>query len=448
MEREILQSIFKVSSDGIIVTDNKLQIIDYNEMALKVFGLTPNQMSNKKLYSIFKDTKLLDKCLEEGQNFKDEICIFSIGEDRVRCIVNIFPIEKDGKAIGIVMAFKDAKQIHSIVNSVMGHSATYTFEDIITKNQSMKKIIQYSKKAANADCNILLEGNKGTGKEIFAQAMHNFSKRAKGPFIAVNCAAIPRELIENELFGYEKNAFTGGNKESYPGKFELAEGGTIFLNEIEELPLEIQAKLLKMLDNHKIVRVGSTYEKSINVRVISATNKKLMDEVEKKNFRHDLYYKLNVIDINLLDLKDRKEDIELLIAHFLNKLNSKNPNKIKEIEVGALDKLKAYGWDGNIRELKNVLGRAYYLSEGSKITTKSVANLLGDKSKVSNSSDTQKDCLHSKEADIIPLRHVEEESIKKALKYCNGKVECAAKLLDISKATIYRKIIKYGIKIN
>lgn len=448
MERDILQAIFKVSSDGILVADNKLQIIDYNEMALKIFGLTHNQMSNKNLYSIFKDTGLLDKCLEEGQNFKNESCIFNIDEDRVRCLTNIFPIEKNENVDGIVMSFKDVKQIYRLVNNVMGHSAAYTFEDIITKNQNMKKIIQYSKKAANADCNILLEGNRGTGKDLFAQAIHNFGKRSKGPFIAVNCRSMPRELIERELFGYEKNAFTKDNKESYPGKLELAEGGTIFLNEIEELPLEVQAKLLKVLDNRKIARVGSTYEKSINVRVISATSKKLIDEVDKKNFRHDLYYKLNVISIGLLELKDRKEDIEPLVIHFLNELNNKSPHSIKEIEDGALEKLKGHTWDGNISELRRVVEKICHLCDGNKITTRFIVNLLGDKPKVSNSSDDNKNFLTSKEADIIPLNKVEEESIKRALQYCHGKVECAAKLLGISKATIYRKIIKYGIKID
>ena len=182
-----------------------------------------------------------------------------------------------------------------------------------------------------------------------------------GPFVAVNCAAIPRELVESELFGYEKGAFTGASKGGNPGKFELADGGTIFLDEIGELPLDIQSKLLRVLDNLKITRVGGTYEKSIDVRVIAATNRILADEIESKNFRSDLYYRLSVMNLHLIPLKERKEDIELLAQYFINKLNAKNPCEPKYLDPSYIDKLKNYSFDGNIRELRNLVERSYYL---------------------------------------------------------------------------------------
>lgn len=440
MEREILKSILKASSEGIIITDNKLQIIDYNEIALGILGLEKDHILNKKLYNKFENMEFLDKCLEEGQSFRNADCIFNISKEKIKSVANISPVEREGKVWGIVIAFKDSKKLVKDVNGIMGYKAVHTFEDIITKNQSMKKIIEYSKKAAKADCNILIEGSSGTGKKVFAQAIHNLSKRAKGPFVAVNCASIPRELMESELFGNGENGL--------PGMFELAEGGTIFLDCIEELPLEVQLKLLKVLDNKKIVNPNSAKEKNINVRIISASNLNLMDEVDKKSFRHDLYYRLNVVAINLMDLKDRPEDIELFLKYFLNKLNIKNPETIKVIENDAIVEFKNFKWEKNISELRSVLEKAYYCSNDNKITTKSVINILKNKSSLSYSKDINKKDSCIKETSIMTLKKAEEENIKKALEYCKGNIETSAKLLGISKATMYRKIAKYSIKID
>ena len=274
---------------------------------------------------------------------------------------NIIPVRLRGKTIGLVLSIRDTKNLHKMVNTVVGYKASFTFDDIITKNDKMRNIIDFAKKAAKTNCNILIQSNSGTGKEVFAQSIHNYSSRCAGPFVAVNCAAIPRELVESELFGYEKGAFTGASKGGNPGKFELADGGTIFLDEIGELPLDIQSKLLRVLDNLKITRVGGTYEKSIDVRVIAATNRILEDEIESKNFRSDLYYRLSVMNLHLIPLKERKEDIELLAQYFINKLNAKNPCEAKYLDSSYIDKLKNYSFDGNIRELRNLVERSYYL---------------------------------------------------------------------------------------
>lgn len=441
MYKELTKALLESTSEGILIINEELEVTHGNNMALKILGLTNNMVINKNVINIFNYEELLNKSLIEGQSFRNEDCTFNVLGNKVRCVTNIVPISDSFKINGLVIAFRDTRHIHRMVNNVVGYKANYTFEDIITKNQGMKKIIQYSKKASNADCNILLEGRSGTGKEIFAQAIHNYSKRQKGPFVAVNCAAIPRELVESELFGYEKGAFTGASKGGYPGKFELADGGTIFLDEIGELPLDIQSKLLRVLDNHKIVRVGSTFEKNIDVRVIAATNRNLMDEVENKNFRYDLYYRINVIGIGLMDLKDRNEDIELLVDHFMNKLNSKNPNNVKYIDRNLVEKFKTYNWDGNIRELRNVIEKAYYLSDVNRINEKCIESIIRGKSRV---LDNSLETINKEE--IIPLKVAEEKAIRKAIMYCKGSAEEAAKMLGISRATIYRKISKYGIK--
>ncbi|MCY6371349.1 sigma-54 interaction domain-containing protein [Clostridium ganghwense] len=449
MEKELLQAIFNSISDGILILDDKLNITDFNKMALRILGLEKDVLMKINIKDIFNNYKLVDKCLIYNESYKRQDCTFTANGNKIRCVTNLGPIVSDSKIIGVVISFRDTKHIHKVVNNVVGYSAAYTFKDIITKNQKMKKIIQYAKKAANTDCNILLEGCSGTGKEVFAQAIHNYSSRAKGPFVAVNCAAIPRELFESELFGYEKGAFTGANKGGYPGKFELADGGTIFLDEIGELPLDIQSKLLRVLDNHKIVRVGCTHEKKINVRVIAATNRNLLEEVDKKNFRYDLYYRLNVIGISLMKLNEREEDIEALTKHFLKKLNINNLEGSKDIESSAIARLNDYKWNGNIRELRNVVEKAYYLCDNDIITEKYLLTFLKDKPKLENDFRREKiNKSNFKVEDILPLKLVEEQNIKKALIAFDGNPEEAAKALGISRATIYRKISKYRIKID
>lgn len=448
MGNELLQAIFNSVSEGILVLNNKFNIIDFNKMAFRILGLKREVLVKINIKEIFDNHELVDKCFVNNESYKREDCTFTVNGNKIRCVTNLVPILRENKITGVVITFRDTKHIHKVVNNVVGYSAAYTFKDIITKNQYMKKNIQYAKKAANTDCNILLEGSSGTGKEVFAQAIHNYSSRAKGPFVAVNCAAIPRELFESELFGYEKGAFTGASKGGYPGKFELAEGGTIFLDEIGELPLDIQSKLLRVLDNHKIVRVGSTYEKKINVRVISATNRNLLEEVDKKNFRYDLYYRLNVIGMLLMDLQDRKEDIEALTKHFMKKLNGNNLEGGKDIDSSAIVRLKEYKWEGNIRELRNIIEKAYYLCDSDIITERYLLNLVNGKEKLEESfSEENISKLDLKVEDIQPLKLVEEQNIKKALIACKGNAEEAAKVLGISRATIYRKISKYKIKI-
>ncbi len=434
----ILQAIFESIYEGLIVTDENLLIKKVNITAVKILGIKEEFLYETHLNDILKED-ILHTILLTGEKQFSEDCIFDINGSRIRCVTNIIPVRLRGKIIGLVLSLRDTKNLHKMVNNVVGYKASFTFDDILTKNEKMKGIVELAKKAAKTNCNILIEGNSGTGKEVFAQSIHNFSSRKNGPFVAVNCAAIPRELVESELFGYEKGAFTGASKGGYPGKFELAEGGTIFLDEIGELPLDIQSKLLRVLDNLKITRVGGTYEKSVDVRVIAATNRTLTDEIENKNFRGDLYYRLNVMSLQLIPLEERKEDIELLAQYYINKLNSKNPCDPKYIDPSYIEKLKTYNFCGNIRELRNVVERSYYLCEDTMITSKH----LQTKAPVNKPADTTQS-----QKEIIPLEAVEEQCIKDALTYCNGNAIKAAELLKIGKATIYRKIAKFNIDLD
>ncbi|NMM64447.1 sigma 54-interacting transcriptional regulator [Clostridium sp. P21] len=444
----VLQAVFNSANEGLIITDENLLIKKVNITAVKILGIKEELLYETFLNDILKED-VINSSILTGESYFNEDCCFDINGNKIRSFINIIPVRLRSKNIGLVLSLRDNKNLHKIVNNFAGYKASFKFEDIITRNPDVKLLIDLAKKAAKTDCNILLEGESGTGKEVYAQSIHNYSSRRNAPFIAVNCAAIPRELVESELFGYEKGAFTGANKSGSPGKFELADGGTIFLDEIGELPFDIQSKLLRVLDNLKIVRVGGSYEKSIDVRVIAATNRVLTEEIQNKNFRGDLYYRLNVMSLHLLPLRDRKDDIELLTQYYLNKLNMKNPCEPKYLDPSYVEKLKSHSFAGNVRELRNILERSYYLCEDSLMTSKllnKIKSVVTHTHIISEEDETVHTATaHTDPKQIFPLGQVEERCIIDALKFCNGNAIKAAELLKIGKATIYRKISKYNI---
>lgn len=434
---KLLNITFDSISEGMIVINENMKIKRINGRALKILNMSLDEAINMDINNI-----LIGIDFKKSINKKDKVLNnlewdFSINDNKIKCVMNIFSLDRSGKNNGMVITFTEVKMVHKLVSKFVGYKAKYEFEDIITNNLEMKNIISFSKKAAKSDCNILIQGESGTGKELIAQSIHNYSNRKNGPFVAINCASIPSELVESELFGYEKGAFTGASKEGHPGKFELADGGTIFLDELGELPLDIQSKLLRVLDNGKIVRIGGTYEKQLDVRVIGATNRVLRDEIIKRKFREDLFYRLSVMEIKIIPLRERKEDIGLLVQAFVQKLNIKNMNKFINIKESYIEGLKKYDWHGNIRELRNVLERDYYLSEDEIMSMHSLD--YDNKDEIINKEDS------NPKIQIIPLEELEEKAIRDAMKKCNGNIQLAASLLNIGRATLYRKIKKYEI---
>jgi transcriptional regulator with PAS, ATPase and Fis domain len=434
----VLQAILNSVYDGIIIVDKNLLIKKVNSTILKMFEIDEKTIYKIHINEICMENSLYSILSKEHQ-ILDADYTFSTNNKKIRCVVNIVPIKEIGSTYGFIFSIKNTEKLHKIVNNVVGYKASFTFDDIITRSENMKGIINLAKKAAKTDCSILIEGNSGTGKEVFAQSIHNYSRRHPGPFVAINCAAIPRELVESELFGYEKGAFTGASKGGYPGKFELADGGTVFLDEIGELPLDVQSKLLRFLDNLKLVRVGGTHEKSIDVRIIAATNKLLEKEVENKNFRGDLYYRLNVMKLNLPPLERRIEDIELLVRYFIDKLNIKNSCHPKYVDYEYIEKLKLHKFNGNIRELRNIVERSYYLCENTIITSKYL---------VYRGINSDNEIHSGKNKPILPLDEIEKLYIQDALEHFHGNAPKAAEALKIGKATIYRKIKKFNIDLN
>ncbi len=309
------------------------------------------------------------------------------------------------------------------------------FEEIVCQNINFQNILKQIEQVANANTSVLIFGETGTGKELIARAIHNISPRFKKTLIKVNCAAIPESLIESELFGHEKGAFTGAIQQK-KGKFELADGGTIFLDEIGEMPLDLQPKLLRVLQEGEIERVGGSKPIKINVRVISATNRNLLDEIGKNRFRSDLYYRLNVFPITLPPLRERKDDIPLLVNHFIDKYNKRNSKNITSISQRSVDRLIAYPWPGNIRELENVIERAVVLSKSNKLDIEPFFAPKNEK---------------NDQLELIPLEEIERRYIKKVLDYTSWKVSGengACEYLKINRTTLLSRMKKLGIARN
>lgn len=316
-------------------------------------------------------------------------------------------------------------------NSEIIYNQKYNFSKIIGEDDNFVKIIEYAKKIADSSSTVLIMGESGTGKELFAQSIHNYSSRNSSPLIAINCGAIPEQLIESELFGYEEGAFTGAKKGGNPGKFELANGGTILLDEIGEMPLDMQVKLLRVLEEGFITRLGGKKIIPVDIRIIASTNKNLEEEVESGKFRKDLYYRLNVLPLYVPPLRERKSDIRILTNYFMNKISKdlhKNKINIDEEDLLLMEK---YDWPGNIRELQNII-------ELMINTEAFPANYFFKREQYLHYDDCE---------DNMDMESVEKEHLIKIIRRCNGNITHSADILGIKRNTLYSKIKKYNIKI-
>lgn len=334
------------------------------------------------------------------------------------------------------------KEIESLKNQLQAENkylqeeirVTHNFDEIVSKSKSFHKVLQQIEQVASTDATVLILGESGTGKELMARAIHNISLRSRKPLVKVNCATLPANLIESELFGHEKGAFTGALERKI-GRFELADGGSIFLDEIGELPVELQSKLLRVLQEGEFERLGNSRTMRVNVRVIAATNRNLEQAIEKKEFREDLFYRLNVFPVLCPPLRDRKEDIPLLVKHFCLKHESKIGKKVTHIPSKVMDALMAYNWPGNIRELENIIERALILSRKE---TLEYGDWLPVPKKISGPA-----------AVLLPLETVEKEHILQALKKTGWKIsgeKGAAKILGLNATTLEARMKKWGIK--
>jgi len=419
--------------NGLMILDTDLKIQKINNKIPELFQMDKEEIYKIDMNKVMKDVDIVNNIFINKHKFRFSDITLLIGHKKIDCFLDITPIVFNDKVMGAVLIIRETKQVRKEINKLAGFRANYTFDKIITKNNKMIELINTAKKISKTNCSVLIEGESGTGKELFAQSIHNESHRSNGPFIAINCAAIPKELIESELFGYESGSFTGALKGGMPGKFEMANGGTLFLDEVGEIPLEFQPKLLRVLDNNTVMRIGGSYERELDVRIISATNRNLLNEMSKMAFRQDLYFRLNVINLRLLPLKRRKEDIIELGRYFLVQLNQENNGINKQFSELFEEKLLEYDWEGNVRELKNIVQRAYYLSAGGIIDNIGLLSKIQEKTSV------------TEEKEAESFKDLEKNSIEHALFANKGNAVKAAEDLCISKATIYRKIKAYCI---
>lgn len=425
-------------AEGIIVSDNQNKVTLYNPAAERIFKLPRDEVIGANVEEIIPNTRI-HKVLEKGE--PEIACLQKINGGIIT--TSRLPIFLDQKPIGVACTFQDVTRIQYLEQKIRreihakGFIAKYHFADIITNDSEIKKIIDLAGLYAMTDSSVLIEGESGTGKELFAQSIHNASQRVNGPFIAVNCAAIPEHLLESELFGYEGGAFTGAKKEGKLGLFEAAHNGTIFLDEIGEIPKSLQARLLRVLQEKEIMRIGGDKIIPVDIRIISATNKNLLEKIESGDFRKDLYYRLNVFNLKIPPLRERKDDILLLAKYFSQNQNViLNLDSEKELRQSMLN----YNWPGNIRELHNVIERLSLVIKYSQIKTyqgEMLNKILFDPALQSNNLIPIK--VNIDKGLKAALSQIEKEIIEMMLVKYNNDHDIVAEKLGIGRTTLWRK---------
>jgi len=430
-----------VVSDGIIVIDINKNITAMNKTSENMFTINEADVIGKNIYEVFPVKIDFDKYLDKTKDLYNKEVMIQVKNKTNKYDVSITNLKNDKlKTTGLIIIIKELISNTSNIRNNIKRNNLYSFDDIIGKSDTLKETIELAKIASKGNSNILLMGESGTGKELFAQSIHNNSSRRDKPFIAVNCGALPLNLAESELFGYEGGSFTGSKKEGSAGKFELADGGTIFLDEIGEMPLSIQASLLRVIQNKEVIRIGSSKIKLVDVTIIAATNKNLFESVKNKTFREDLFYRIHVFTINLPPLRERKDDILYLINDFIHKYNLKFGIQIEGVTNEALKMLINYNWYGNVRELENVIERAVQIAQRKLINIKDLPMYLqlSVKNSITDNNYNGLNLLETKEYNtIIDI-----------IKSNEGNVKASCEKLGIGRATLYRKLSKYNIDIN
>lgn len=439
------QTLLEVLNEGIIILDNQQHIHSINQYARRLFNAQP-QVIGQPLSMLLTDAPTLLSQLNTQQPCQD---------------IETACRRRDGQRLSLTCSVSYSEQGHSIISvreqrrtqaltrRLLGAQASYRFEDIVGRSAAIESTFFQAKQASQSDATALIWGESGTGKELIAQSIHNASHRANGPFIVVNCGAIPRELIQSELFGYEAGAYTGAQRGGAAGKFELADGGTIFLDEIGEMPLAAQVSLLRFLQEKEVIRVGGQNRQLVDVRVIAATNKNLSQAVQQRQFRADLFYRINVLALHVPPLREREGDIELLAKAFIAHNATALKQAPKALAPEALQRLNHYPWPGNVRELENVIERAMNLSRYAVLQAEDIHldNTLISPNISSVTANNPPQRLMPTEPHNAggQLHANERDTIIAALTHTNGNLRLAAQQLGISRSGLYNKINRYQL---
>lgn len=435
-----METILSSIADGVFTIDHEKNITSFNKSAENITGIKRNHAIGKKCFDVMRASICQNSCIME-RAIKRASPVIVLPLTIINSLGDIVPISitaarlKDsrGKVIGGVETFRDLSELEGMRKEL---TKQYTFNDIIGKSPLIQQLFAILPDIAESDSAVLIQGPSGTGKELFARAIHNISNHKDGPYVAINCGALPDNLLESELFGYVKGAFTDAKMDK-PGRFARAEGGTLFLDEIGELPLAVQVKLLRVLQDGEYEPLGATQPLKANVRIIAATNQDLLQLLSEGRFREDLYYRLNVIKLALPQLSQRKEDIPLLVEHFIHKFNVKKGRTIAGVSRQVMQFFMSYDFPGNIRELENMIERAFILCRGSIINIDQLPQEIKSKTAV------VKPISHQ---GTPPLKSAEAQIILDVLRKHDGNRAKTAAELDIDKTTLWRKMIKYSIK--
>jgi transcriptional regulator with PAS, ATPase and Fis domain len=431
-------------SDGVLKLAASGVVTSINAAAMRMLGVSAGADVARLRLASFPELAFLGGCMARGEELDGRVLKLATGDH----LANARVVREDGGAIeGLVVTLTELKRATSLAQRIVGSTARFTFADLVGGSPALRRRLQLAEAAARSDSNVLVTGESGTGKELCAQAVHNGGPRASGPFVGINCAAIPRELLESELFGYEAGAFTGAKRGGHPGKFELAEGGTILLDEIGDMPLEMQAKLLRVLQEKRVQRLGGAREVPLDTRVIATTNRDLAEEVARGRFRQDLFFRLRVIHIELPPLRARPEDIATLVEHFLALFSARLGKQVRGVSPELMDVLRAYAWPGNVRELEHVLEGEVNLADPAQellteipVVLESAAGLrlaLPDVLGVAPAA--------SGPISLVSLEQSEKQLLLAALAQHRGSVPDVARSLGCSRGTVYNKMKKFAI---
>lgn len=456
-----LEEIINLSAERIVVVDKDGVICYINEAYCEFLGINAENAIRRPVQEVIENTRM-HIVVKTGQ--PEIAAVQDIKSSKM--VANRFPLIVNGELVGAVgtVMFSNPEELHVYKSKIQEMadelkyyktkvesdlSSKYSFDDLIGKSPSFQAAKTLAERISGSQSVVLLLGESGTGKELFAHSIHTTSQRAAFPFIAINCASIPEHLLESELFGYEDGAFTGARKGGKKGQFQTANRGTIFLDEIGDMPLAMQSKLLRVLQEKEIVPVGGQKSVPVNVRIIAATHRDLEKMVNEGKFRQDLYYRLNVIKIDIPPLRERKEDIELISMKLLEKLERKFHRKAIKLSPDVIEALEHHSWPGNIRELENVLERCINVLDGTAIELVHLPLYLRDQEK----EDLKEGNLivtKSTPTHVQPLKEtiaqVEKQAILDALAVTNGNKQDAAKLLEIGKTRFYEKCKRYNIQ--
>jgi transcriptional regulator of acetoin/glycerol metabolism len=458
---EHLSGVLDFMSECLLVLDHTGEISMVNRAFLEQFHMKEEELIHRDIRKFLKDPEVVRQILDK-KRFTDEMTGFLAPTGMASCTVTHSPVIL-GNEYDSILILSPMARVRKLADKIRNPQAKFTFDNIVARADASRKIFESAQKIAETDSNVLLLGESGTGKDVFAQAIHNASSRRNGPFVPINCGAIQKELIASELFGYEEGAFTGARKGGSIGKLEAANGGTIFLDEIGEMPLDLQPLLLRAIEQRMITRIGGKTFIPLNVRIIAATNRDLYQEVQEGRFRQDLYYRLDVFSLRIPPLRERSQDIPMLVKSFLRQMNEKYGKMVAGFSSGAMEFLLSYSWPGNVRELQNCVERCVALSEGRTITEELLPpNLRGDErreivlpgGKRSAGSGKAEDYgrresreRSEREEMDTPLsrEEMEKADLLRVLRQSRWNITLASEMLGVTRATVYRRIKRYHL---